>query len=241
MKLTAIAIDDEVLALRDLKYQLSTLRDLNLKATFSNTADALDFLSVNGHVNMIFCDIELSEESGLDAARPLSAYTDCLIFVTGHPQYALEAYNVGADAYLMKPVNTAEVLEKMDKLRKLLKTGDLLDDAFGKFLVRDGAKKTDYAVDLKAVIKIRSNGNYVDIVTEHNRYTDHITMNKAEEIFERTGLFLRVHQSTIVAKKAISHFHGNSVYLTNLSHHPIGKTYAKKVQAFRDEIFLDNR
>lgn len=243
MNFTAIAIDDEVFALKDLELQLASLPQLNLQATFNNVLDALKYFVDNASVDLIFLDICMERIQGLEGATLLSQYCDLLLFTTGHPQYALDAFKVGADAFLIKPIHSDEVKVKLAKLTKLrTKNGlgktEAVNTKLGSCFVRNGTKKEAVYIDLNKIMLIRCNGNYVDVVTDKTTVTAHMSLNKAEERLCKTDSFIRINQSVIVAKDAISDLTEGGIILTNKLWYPIGRIYHKRFHAFyKQDLF----
>lgn len=66
----AIAIDDEPLALRILCYHCDKIKEINLVKTFTNHAEALDYLSRNA-VDLLFLDIEMPQQNGMEFYKSL--------------------------------------------------------------------------------------------------------------------------------------------------------------------------
>lgn len=107
-----ILLDDEMIILKILKELLSKIPSIEIVGVFQNTVEALSFLLEN-KADLAFVDINLKGESGLDFARKLSAYhIDIEVaFITAFKEHALEAFDVDAFDYIVKPI-TQERLER---------------------------------------------------------------------------------------------------------------------------------
>jgi len=113
----AIAVDDEQLALVSIEHSINkALPDINL-ICFDSPGKSIDFAKEN-NVDLAFLDIEMVGLNGLQLAKILKdTYSKTnIIFTTGHPQYALDAYDIHASGYLMKPVSDKAITEAMDYL-----------------------------------------------------------------------------------------------------------------------------
>ena len=105
-----IAVDDERQALRDLCYELQETQLVSLDdvKTFTSPLKACEYARTN-QIDLAFLDIELPGTNGLDLAKNLQETSpDCMIvFLTAYAKYAVDAFQVRAFGYLVKPV-TAE-------------------------------------------------------------------------------------------------------------------------------------
>ncbi len=114
-----IVVDDEALALRTLIKAITNLINLANVVGFEFPEDALTYAGKN-RVDVAFLDIEMAEMNGLFLAKKLKdIYGDTnIIFVTGHSQYALDAFSVHASDYLLKPVSMKRLTDALENLRK---------------------------------------------------------------------------------------------------------------------------
>ncbi len=113
-----IAVDDEVNALEGLASALSRVIPEAFVHTFRNGAAALEFAK-SVPCEVAFLDIEMRDMSGLELAKQLK---DCngstnIVFVTGYSEYAIDAFDVHASGYLLKPATVEKVLDAMGNLR----------------------------------------------------------------------------------------------------------------------------
>ncbi|MEK4909261.1 response regulator [Niallia sp. FSL M8-0099] len=113
-----IIIDDEKWAIEVLVRQLNRLTNVNIVKTFTNPLEAYRELP-KLNVDVVFLDIEMGEVDGLEFAAKLLALPTHMdiIFVTAYNQYALDAFEVNAIDYLIKPVTIARLKKTFDKLR----------------------------------------------------------------------------------------------------------------------------
>lgn len=106
--MVAIVIDDEILAVEHID---RLLRKAELSVFgFTNPIEALESQQVK-NADVAFLDIEMPVISGLRLAEKIQEINeDCeVVFITGHNQYAVEAFEVNALDYLLKPVTTGQV------------------------------------------------------------------------------------------------------------------------------------
>lgn len=113
-----IAVDDETLALQNI---VGLLRQTEPEAEvygFSEPEDAFSYLA-NNYVDIIFLDIDLGELNGIELAKKCKSLcqTVNIIFVTGYPQYMMDAFQMHASGYLLKPVRITDLRAEIDNLR----------------------------------------------------------------------------------------------------------------------------
>ena len=134
------AIDDEPKALRVLCRCVEEAAPGTELRAFDKAADALDAIRTGGlHPDIVFSDIEMPGTSGLEFAVALkTASPDTrVVFVTAFSQYALDAFRVRAQGYIMKPLTPELVREELDELPTAPKpqTNRLRVQCFGSFEV----------------------------------------------------------------------------------------------------------
>lgn len=133
------AIDDEPKMLRMLHDAIAAAEPSGEILDFSSVSQVLDALSSGTkRPDVVFSDIELPGMSGLTLALKIkkAAPRARIIFVTGYDHYALEAYRLHAQGYIMKPVDAAAIREELDQLPLLSVQSDrLYVQCFGFFEV----------------------------------------------------------------------------------------------------------
>lgn len=108
-----IVIEDEPFARRGLVKLLKDYDFLDCMGMYSNTEDARMIMETQD-LDLIFLDIHLPEESGLEFAKQIPASIQ-VIFTTAYPNYALESYDLNALDYLLKPIAEDRLKKALDK------------------------------------------------------------------------------------------------------------------------------
>lgn len=178
-------------------------------------------------LDLLFLDIDLGEESGIDAAAWVSQnYPHIrIVFVTGHREFAEEAFEVEALGYLVKPYD----IKKMEKVLKRAVNfleGDREKEPSEIIITDENIKKKINRQDILFVERQQSKSI---IVTRGREYQVYETMTS---LCERLGdSFLRINQGEIVNCSMIKEIKGNTLYLKNGKEMSIGRTYRKEVLA----------
>ncbi len=132
-RLRVMVVDDEQLARDELCYQLEQLAEIEVVAQAGNGPEALS--AIDSHEpDLVFLDIQMPGLSGFEVARRLlerETPSPALVFVTAFDQHAIEAFEVNAVDYLLKPVEAARLEQALARARRRLgadRAGGLVND-----------------------------------------------------------------------------------------------------------------
>lgn len=117
-----VLIDDERPALRNLEHHLSKYKEIEIVGQFTNEIKGIARIK-QGDIDLIFLDIEMPKMKGIEVAdKILSISKDTqIIFVTAYDNYALDAFEVNALDYIMKPVSSKRLDKTIDRVLKSYK------------------------------------------------------------------------------------------------------------------------
>jgi len=110
-------VDDEPAARRILRDCCDKEADLDVVGEFDNADDAIEAIR-RAPPDLVFLDIALGAKSGMDVARALDRDAPDIVFVTAFDRHAVEAFEVGAVDYLLKPFDEARFRETLARVRK---------------------------------------------------------------------------------------------------------------------------
>lgn len=193
-----VIVDDESYILTELEYSLKKIEDVTLEGAFTDALAAMQF--VMGHkVDMMILDIEMPKITGIELAESVKKinWNMQIIFVTGYSKYSLEAFQVNALSYLMKPYTFSELRTAVDKARVMLKgleSGNkekaVRVQTFGKFEVFYNDKNVVFssrkAKELLAAI-IDGRGGGVTMETVINRLWEERSLDsKVRALYRKT-------------------------------------------------------
>jgi two-component system response regulator LytT len=119
MKVRALVVDDEALAREELCFLLRALDDVEVVGIASNGLEALSMLQTLAP-DVVFLDVQMPGMNGFEVARRIlerQAPTE-IVFVTAFDQYALDAFQVNAVDYLLKPVDVARLEQAVGRARR---------------------------------------------------------------------------------------------------------------------------
>jgi DNA-binding LytR/AlgR family response regulator len=238
MKLKAIAIDDEPLALRLVSDYISKTPFLELAGTFDNPLDAIEFLG-NHQVDVIFVDIQMPDLTGIEFARTLENAPK-IIFTTAYEKYALEGFKLNAIDYLLKPFSYEEFLKAAQKARKQseLEAGALPSiEANNQFLFL----KSEYKIrriSFNDILYIEGMKDYIKVYTTSDDKPV-LSLNSMKSLEQKLpeSKFMRVHRSFIVNLERIDTIERNRIIFGKV-YIPVSDQYNEKFQEYLDKNFL---
>ncbi|VUD40427.1 Transcriptional regulatory protein YehT [Thalassocella blandensis] len=127
-KITAIIVDDESLARRGLGLRLKEYEDIEVIAQCSNGREATAAIAKE-LPQLVFLDIQMPGMDGFDVVRSIQGdEMPMVIFVTAYDQYAVDAFNVHAVDYLLKPIEEDRLQTAIEKVRTRINEQGALTD-----------------------------------------------------------------------------------------------------------------
>ncbi|MBI6139144.1 response regulator transcription factor [Serratia plymuthica] len=116
----AIIVEDEFLAQEELSYLIKKHSSIVIEATFEDGLDVLKYLQ-NHQVDAIFLDINIPSLDGVLLAQNISkfAHRPSIIFITAYKEHAVEAFEIEAFDYILKPYHEARIVTMLQKLEAL--------------------------------------------------------------------------------------------------------------------------
>lgn len=123
--LKVLVVDDEQLAREELCYQLQRIGEVEVVGQAGNGLEALSAVE-QYEPHLIFLDIQMPGLTGFEVARRLLSYgpgTPAMVFVTAFDQHAIEAFEVNAVDYLLKPVEPTRLEQAVDRARRRIEAG----------------------------------------------------------------------------------------------------------------------
>ncbi|OHX19231.1 LytR/AlgR family response regulator transcription factor [Chromobacterium sphagni] len=118
--LKALIVEDEYLARQELAYLIREYSGIEILASVEDGLEAFKFLQEN-EVDVVFLDINIPSIDGLLLAKNLhkSSRPPRIVFVTAYKEFAVEAFEVEAFDYILKPYNEQRIAHVLHKLEAL--------------------------------------------------------------------------------------------------------------------------
>jgi DNA-binding LytR/AlgR family response regulator len=223
-----IIIEDELPAAKILEMHIAQLSMLSLKGVFRSAQAAKNFME-HHPVSLLFLDIHLPQQSGLDFARTLPANIG-VIFTTAYAHHATEGFELDAMDYLLKPISfdrfakaVARYLKYKHQNASIRPEDTLLNRPF--VFVR--CERQTVKVFLDEICYLEAQGNYVLIVTSQTTHKTYLSISEMEEKLP-PRLFLRIHRSFLISLAKLEGFNSAQVVVQK-KELPIGRHYSEAV------------
>jgi DNA-binding LytR/AlgR family response regulator len=200
--LRALLVDDEPPALSELAYLLRKDERIGDIRTASNGADALRALD-SAPVDVLCCDIKMPGLDGIELARVLARFADRpqVVFVTAYDARAVDAFEVRATDFVMKPVRAARLAEAVRRVVGAIEaaTGATSSGpAVADETIPVGLGGVTTFIKRSQVRFAQAQGDYARLHTATGSHLVRTSLTTLEERWAEAG-FVRIHRSTLVA------------------------------------------
>ncbi len=232
MKIRTLIVDDEPHAIEVIESHLQKFQQFEVVGKCNDAIQAFQLLQQKT-VDLMFLDIKMPGITGTDFLKNLKNPPK-VIFTTAYSEYAIDAFELNAVDYLLKPVSFERFFRAIDKIYQLneqkssigLVHENPVSDKES-FLYLKVERKT-IKVNVKDILWIESLRDYVKVVVKDNVYITKQKISLLEEMLPEKD-FIRIHRSFIVATGKISSFYSGSIEIDN-HELPIGRNYKQDVQ-----------
>jgi len=201
-KIRAVIVDDELAAIdviRELSQQLTT--DVQIAAIATNGLDAMKAI-MEHEPDLVFLDIDMPLMNGLEVMEKLPQKKFKIVFTTGSAAYAFKAIKLEAVDYLLKPIDPAEFLIAINKVRSLIAKNN--PDKKMRLLIRKGTESISKPVEEIALFFTENRVVFVIDKTGKKFMIDK-NMNELEAELDPT-IFFRANRQYIINLHFIKYF-----------------------------------
>ncbi len=220
MKIKTLIVDDEPIARDRVRRMLLEEKEVEIVGECGNGAEAVVFINKN-QPDLVFLDIQMPEMTGFEALQSIASdKIPVIIFVTAYDQYAIQAFDVHALDYLLKPFNRQRFGRAVERAREQIEKTQvgkiderlvsLLSDlkTSKKYLERLVVKSVGRVFFLRTeeLDWIEAAGNYAKLHVGREGHLIRETMNGLEAKLN-PDKFLRIHRSTLVNIDRIKELH----------------------------------
>ncbi|RYD78605.1 MAG: response regulator transcription factor, partial [Sphingobacteriales bacterium] len=178
--------------------------------------------------DLLILDVEMPGLTGIEFVQTLTTLP-LVIFISSHPTYAVDAFDLDAVDYLVKPVSNMRLIKAIEKAKTLasLKKNTAPNEGFknnneDSFFIKE--KNAFVKISFADVIYIQSLGDFVNIfLTNGDKKIVLVSMKNIEQQLP-SSVFLRISRTHIVNKDKITALETGMILLDKLQL-PVGKTY----------------
>ena len=238
--ISCIIVEDELPAREELKYFLNEEKEIKLIAEFDNPLDTLNFLE-NNTTDVIFLDISMPDMNGISLGKiVIKMYPNMkIVFITAYKDYAVDAFEIKAFDYLLKPYSET-------RIRNLLKSLVNTETEVISSIKNNNLKKITVNIDERLYVISLNDVDYIEaseketlIFSNQKKYISKIKISKWEEMLKGYN-FYRCHRSFIINLDKITEIEQwfNSSWIIKIKNYttaiPVSRNNIKELK----EIFL---
>lgn len=224
-QLTYILVDDEELALLNIEAMAAEFSFLKKSASCSNAIEGLETI-FKLEPDIVFADIEMPGINGIEMVKSLGKTVPAPVFITSHPEFALDGYELQVFDYLLKPVSSERFRKCVLRLKEFFQ---LRNDASAFtheqesnfIIIKQGYDK--YRLSLNEIMYLEAMKDYTKIVTASKKYLVLETFSNMHTKLP-TEKFVRIHRSFIVNKNRVDSVQKNKINIQS-EELPVGKLY----------------
>lgn len=191
--INVVVADDELPAVEELAYLLS--QDARVGQIYRATSGAAALKALEEHdVDALFLDIHMPALSGLDIARVISRFTNPphIVFVTADEDQALEAFDLAAVDYVLKPIRPQRLAESVRRVC------DVVQDTQSKpEMVTVDQGGITKMIERDSITYVQAAGDYARLHTQDSSYLIRVPLNDLEAQWGAAG-YIRIHRSYLV-------------------------------------------
>jgi DNA-binding LytR/AlgR family response regulator len=237
-----IIVDDEPYAVEWLTAYIAQLPNLMLIRSYLNPLEALADLTGSLEADLLLIDIKMPFITGFDLSQRIRSKSAKLVFTTGYKQFAYQAFEADADAYLLKPYTLSKFAATITKLFPTEQEPPVFprqDDFFFVKNVNDSLKLVK--VKILDLVAVESKQNYIMMHTANGNITTRMSLTEMSNILKRFSVFEQFQRSFIIGKLHIEHIYGNTIHMSNGLQITVGDLYRKDFATFLSEKLLKSR
>lgn len=233
MSIKCLLVDDEPLALKVLESHMASIPSLEIVGSCNNAFEAMQSLQKN-KVDLMLLDIHMPKLMGHEFLRTLRNPPK-VIFTTAYKEFAIDAFELEAVDYLLKPITMERLLRAVNKISGETTTPEVkqekIVDTEGFIYLRADRKMVK--INYSDIVYIESMKDYVKVVRMNDKpLLTKQSISSLEEMLP-SHLFLRVHRSYIVSLEKITAVTNHDVEIGS-TQIAIGRLYAQQVAKYVD-------
>ncbi|GAB5539846.1 MAG: LytTR family DNA-binding domain-containing protein [Salibacteraceae bacterium] len=227
-----VIVDDEILGRGRVKKLLANFDRIQLVGEGSSGSEAIQLIK-DYKPDLVLLDIEMPDKTGLQVVH---AIPECerpfFIFITAHDRFALNAFDLNATDYVLKPYDTERfekainhAIDQIEIHERSALSGQLIQimDSYrskaqdNPFIIKVKVRGQERQINLYDVLYIEADGNYLKLQLDKERFMIRQTMQQVLQELDQS-CFLRIHRSIIVNINylKLKSYRGNNEYVFKL-------------------------
>ena len=211
----AVIVDDEFLARQRVLKLLEEYDQIKVIGEAKNGTQAVEIIDLKVP-DLVFLDVQMPDFDGFEVITKLK-HRPYIVFTTAYDQYAIQAFNIHALDYLLKPIDAErfeDSIKKVEAYFKIKRSSEFSDQLMkmvkdfqrpsSQFLtlIKITDRGREHDVDLDDVLYIEATGNYVTLHQQEGQHLYRTPLSNIETQLNPKD-FLRIHRSIIINKNYV--------------------------------------
>jgi len=203
-KITVIVIDDERSSREELKGMLKNYSDFEVIGEAGNADEAKEQIEAK-HPDLLLLDIQMPEKTGFELLESLDC-APAVLFTTAWNQYAVQAFEINALDYLVKPIREERFAKAIEKVRSNInpKLAEAQAPADRQIFIKDGEQC--YFIKLGEIYLIESLDNYSRLYFREKKLVLKRSLRQWEQLLD-ADIFFRISRTQIINTNHIQQIH----------------------------------
>lgn len=204
---------------------------LNIIGAYQSSKEALEVLE-NQKIDILFLDIDMPEISGIDFRKKAAEVPVC-VFITGHPEYAVESFELETLDFIVKPVKFdrfEKAMQRVELFLQIKQKAQLFELSFGEetIYIKEGTEKSK--IRLSDILYMEALKDYTLLATAQKKHCvwSNIGSLLKQEAFQS---FIRIHKSYAIQKQFVKKISANEIMVSNNVSLPIGRNFKENIKA----------
>ena len=197
--MNAIIVEDEFPAREELKYFIKNFSSINIIEEFDNGIDVLKFIQENS-LDVIFMDINIPQLDGMLLAKTINKFKTKpkIVFITAYKEHAVEAFELEAFDYILKPYSKERIISMLNKLQNSTSEKNLIDEhqsSLNKISLWKNEKMI--VLDVDDIYFCKAKERETLVYTKNDEYSVNSSISEFAQNLPTDGFF-KCHRSFIV-------------------------------------------
>lgn len=193
----AVIVDDEPFASDNLSKLLQLYcDDVVVSGIACSVEDAIQKIT-DLQPELVFLDVHLAKDTSFSILTAFPEVSFSIIFISGHANYAVDAFKVSAIDYLLKPIDSDDLITAIGKYRIWKALNE--KNAVSETSIRVHHKDAVSFIPSSSIVALLADDNYTTIISkDQQKYTAAKTLKEFEETLSSSKLFIRIHRSILI-------------------------------------------
>lgn len=231
MPYNCIIIDDDEIDRLTTQYLVKGHDVLTINGVFASANEALPVIA-NKAIDVLFLDIDMPNMSGIELRKTLMQIPVC-IFITSHPEHALESFDLDTLDFLIKPVKQerfAQTVQRIQNYMELRQKASFFEASIGGDAIYLKEGREQVKIKMHDILYLEALKDYTLVVTSQKKHC--ILSNLGTMLKEpHFSSFVRIHRSYAVQKQFIQKIGATDVVLNNDTTLPLGRSFKNSLDA----------